>query len=81
MKPHCPQRIKPTLTLVQPKVNLKVSSITIYYRFVQKDIDTALSCQNIWSLQDSRAEFSFKWRIKTKAMHYKSVSAVHGNVT
>ena len=28
--------------------DLKVGTITIHYRFVQKDINTALSCQNIF---------------------------------
>ena len=48
MKPQCPQRIKATLTLVQLKVILRVGTITIHYRFVQKDANTTLSCQNIF---------------------------------
>ena len=36
------------VTLVHLEVILKVGTITTPYRFVQKDINTATSCQNIF---------------------------------
>ena len=58
MKLQFPQQIKPTLTLVQLNVVLKVGTAIIYYCFkicfVPKD-----------------TEFNMKWCIKTEAMPYK----------
>ena len=54
MKLLCPQQMKRTLTLVKPKVIQKVRTTTIRYCFLQKDINHAVGCQNIFGPQKTQ---------------------------